>query len=625
MSKKYIKIAIFALMAVGIFGFMFWYVNQYLFKFFASTNNVSVSIATVPETKSLNEEFLVDISLGGQNMNGAELYLSYDASKLQYYKDYIGQGNTGSGIRVIPPEYFDRTIIEKTADIENGKKELTAILVNTAQSSGDAVRLNFKFKPIAYGTAYISVLEKSSVVGAGAGNTATKFELSPSLTTTTVTIVEDGGGSVTPPQALPPVGYWKMDDNVSDNAARVIDSSGKNNHGTINRGSNNTGMDCTTTGKYDGACLFDGVDDEIIVSNKPSLNPSKITASLWAKSNTTSWNQNGMLLSKRNAYIIHPNLGTKTINFYVYTNTWHSIICSPINITDWHYYSMSYDGVTLKGYIDGVACGVAATVNQAINTTDTGDLYFGYDDGMFERRFNGVIDEVKIYDYVRTPEQIVEDMNGEVEPSVITPTEPEPSEPSISGILTPPAGSDSNIKLNLKLKFQGITSQPKEGSRTMDVKVGLAPIPYVHLATEKTATFTAQGDGTWTGTVEFENLPSYFAGTIYIKGPKHIKKKICSNSPKEPVAGGYRCGAFELLNIKEGENDLDFSDIIILAGDLPIQNGVVDAVDLAFIRQTLSNQDPEKLQRGDLNLDGIIDTQDFSMMLSALGFKYDEE
>jgi len=430
MLKKYTKISIFVLIAVVTFGFMFWYINKYLYKFFASTNNVTVAMSTAKETQTLNNEFLLTVRLSGQLMNGAELYLEYDASKLQYFKDYIVNVLPESGIVVVPPEYFDRVIIEKTAISPNQPvptpgadahvlKELTAIMVNTVQSTGNSVDINFKFKPKAVGVSTITLLAKSSVVGAAeGGNTAVTFELSPANPSKTITVVEDGG-TITP-------------------------------------------------------------------SEGPTVSPS--------------------------------------------------------------------DGLTPP------------------------------------------VTEI-----------------------------PTPSEPPVSQIISPPISGSANIKLNLKLKFQGITTLPKEGSRTMDVAVGVAPIPYVHLSREKIATFTAQGDGTWTGSVEFEDLPSYFAGTIYIKGPKHIKKKVCSNSPKEPVPGGYRCGAFELLNIKEGVNDLDFSSIVLLAGDLPIQNGVIDAVDIAFIRQTLRNQDTDKLQRGDLNLDGIIDTQDYSMVLSALGFKYDEE
>ena len=38
MLKKYTKIGIFVLMAIAIFGFMFWYINKYLYKFVDKLN-----------------------------------------------------------------------------------------------------------------------------------------------------------------------------------------------------------------------------------------------------------------------------------------------------------------------------------------------------------------------------------------------------------------------------------------------------------------------------------------------------------------------------------------------------------------------------------------------------------
>src|SRR3989344_3905242 len=111
MLKKYLKIAVFVLFAVGTFGFMFWYINKYVYKFFATTNNVTVSMSTASETQTLNQEFLLTVKLSGQLMNGAELYLEYDPSKVLYFKDYDSQDAAKSGIVVVPPEYFDRTII----------------------------------------------------------------------------------------------------------------------------------------------------------------------------------------------------------------------------------------------------------------------------------------------------------------------------------------------------------------------------------------------------------------------------------------------------------------------------------------------------------------------------------
>ena len=44
------------------------------------------------------------------------------------------------------------------------------------------------------------------------------------------------------------------------------------------------------------------------------VNPSDaITVSLWVKSMTDDWNQHGWMVEKRNAYIIHPNAGTKNV------------------------------------------------------------------------------------------------------------------------------------------------------------------------------------------------------------------------------------------------------------------------------------------------------------------------
>src|SRR3989344_7627561 len=411
-TKHILKLGTFIIVAVGVLGFMFWYVNKYLYPFFATTNAVTVTMSPEKTQKQLQEEFNVTLGLSGQYMSGVELYFNYDGDKLEYVMDQIV---------VLPDKYFTDVVIEKVkGELSNNQNQLLVTLVTLSEISGDTVNINLKFKAISAGTAKITLDSMSKVVGV---DKATKqsvlyFDLSPTTVSSEITI---GIGNTT-----------------------------------------------------------------ITPSTGPTASPS-----------------------------------------------------------------------------------------------------------------------------------------GSLTPPV---TEiPQPSEPPVSQIISPPISGESEIKLNLKLRFQGITSQPKEGGRTMDVAVAVAPVPYVYLAREKIATFTAQSDGTWTGSVTFENVPSYFAGTIYIKGPKHIKKKICSNSPKEPVAGGYRCSAFELLNLKNGENNLDFSNVILLAGDLPIQNGVVDAVDLAFIRQTLSNQDAEKLQRGDLNLDGIIDTQDFSLVLSALGFKYDEE
>ena len=103
---------------------------------------------------------------------------------------------------------------------------------------------------------------------------------------------------------------------------------------------------------------------------------------------------------------------------------------------------------------------------------------------------------------------------------------------------------------------------------------------------------------------------------------------MCDGTPTEAKAGTYHCGEGKIV-LAVGANTLDFSKIIQLAGDLPEaggkQNGIVDAYDTTFVRQNLGSTDAGKLKIGDLNLDGIIDTQDYSMVLQSLSIKFDEE
>jgi hypothetical protein len=198
---------------------------------------------------------------------------------------------------------------------------------------------------------------------------------------------------------------------------------------------------------------------------------------------------------------------------------------------------------------------------------------------------------------------------------------------------TQPPGS---VSLNLKLKFQGVMRQPTDASqKTMKVKIkvggGNLSSP-VAVDGDFTLTNNRNSDTDaliWEGTV---NLPqSVNPGQNYyllIKGPKHIQKKICANNPSETTAGSYRCQGSGGINLSSGQNNLDFSKIYLLAGDLPIngaQDGIVDSQDAAYMRNNLGKNEATVISIADLNLDGKVDTQDWSMVLYALSVKTDEE
>jgi len=178
-----------------------------------------------------------------------------------------------------------------------------------------------------------------------------------------------------------------------------------------------------------------------------------------------------------------------------------------------------------------------------------------------------------------------------------------------------------NAKINYRIKLQGITKQPKT-AQSIDFKITL--LQSGKAIDSRNIAFTPQSDGTWVADAEYKNIPSANDYYVTVKGPKHLQKRVCANNPQETIDGTYRCTDGK-ITLKDGNNTLDFSKIFMLAGDIPLQNGVIDAVDIAYIRNNVGSQNTEVIARGDLNYDGIVDSQDYTIIIQALSFKYDEE
>ena len=64
-----------------------------------------------------------------------------------------------------------------------------------------------------------------------------------------------------------------------------------------------------------------------------------------------------------------------------------------------------------------------------------------------------------------------------------------------------------------------------------------------------------------------------------------------------------------------------------MVGDLPQQDGVVNSYDISLARNNIGvagSYDPAVLALADLNLDGIVDSQDYSLVIAALSIRADE-
>lgn len=183
------------------------------------------------------------------------------------------------------------------------------------------------------------------------------------------------------------------------------------------------------------------------------------------------------------------------------------------------------------------------------------------------------------------------------------------------------------ISLTLSLRFQGILKKPATVT-TMLVKVTVVgPSSASPMVQSQTADFSVEDNGVWKNSVPISFNVSPGGGyRILIKGPQHMQKKICSSNPTEPstAQGSYTCGDGE-ITLQNGPNTFDFSGITLMIGDLPNQDGVVNAYDVSLIRESILSADPQKIKFADVNYDGVVNTQDYSLIIYALSVQGDQK
>lgn len=220
---------------------------------------------------------------------------------------------------------------------------------------------------------------------------------------------------------------------------------------------------------------------------------------------------------------------------------------------------------------------------------------------------------------IRTPTLTNTPLPGATNTPTLTPTptptkSPTPTPLNVTKPTTTPA-STTKVVLNIKVKLQGTTA----GSTVVTKEIP-AKITVKRGAVVKDTIITLKFNGSiWTGTTELD-IPEKDDYAILIKGPSHIRKRICDLKPTEQQLGTYNCSTGE-ISLKKGINDLDFSGIYLMTGDVD-QDGVVDAVDLSHIKTKLGALGQLK---EDVNFDQVVDTQDFALVVQSLLFKQDEE
>jgi hypothetical protein len=203
-----------------------------------------------------------------------------------------------------------------------------------------------------------------------------------------------------------PIAWWRLDE-MSGSTAKDYASSSRD--GII------SGASYYPQGKVGGARSFDGVDDTILMGDVSYLDGiDTFSVGFWMKTAVTDITNAPMLVNKN---------GAADVTFFIRLNSFEQLSMGVRNNLDstvttemvtgladkqWHYVMGLYDGSSVSLYVDGLKR--TSVIHSGVNKNCIYDLAIGSrngDDGFFP----GQIDDVKIYDYARTPAQIAWDYN----------------------------------------------------------------------------------------------------------------------------------------------------------------------------------------------------------------------
>jgi hypothetical protein len=205
-----------------------------------------------------------------------------------------------------------------------------------------------------------------------------------------------------------PVAYWKFDEG---NGTTTYDESANNNDGTFLTAASSP---VWVEGKYGSALQFDGVDDYVNAGSDTSLMfSSPTTMEAWVY-----WVSSGISSYPRILNKASDMSGTGGFNLWVNTNRtiglqWglgepYPTSIATIKDNEWSFVAVTADGINVKLIIDGV---VENFSYDKLPGTSTSPLYIG-NASTANRPFSGFIDDVSIYNYVRTQEQVSQDYNA---------------------------------------------------------------------------------------------------------------------------------------------------------------------------------------------------------------------
>jgi hypothetical protein len=201
----------------------------------------------------------------------------------------------------------------------------------------------------------------------------------------------------------------------------LADVSGNGNNGTISN------AQWTSSGKFGGALVFNGLANSLVsVPNTASLDLSSgMTLEAWIDPTSLANSPLGsVVIAKEQVRVGSPTSYALEAATGVTGPPAGTVLAGGANraapgtaalpLNQWSFVATTYDGKTLKTYVNGTLVGSKAVSGSIQTTADP--LTIGGD--AFGQMFQGKIDNVRIYNYALTPTQLLSDMNTPVTSTV---------------------------------------------------------------------------------------------------------------------------------------------------------------------------------------------------------------
>jgi len=192
----------------------------------------------------------------------------------------------------------------------------------------------------------------------------------------------------------------------------VYDSSGNGNNGTI------TGATWTTAGKYGDALVFNGTNALVTVNDSTSLHlTTGMTLEAWVNPSTVTSAWSDVIYKGNDNYWLEATStsgGVPAAGATLGSADVDTPGTAALTTNTWAFLTETYDGSTLRLYVDGTQ--VSSLAQTGPIATSTNPLQIG-GDSIFGQYFAGMIDEIRVYNVALSPQQIVADMNTPIAPA----------------------------------------------------------------------------------------------------------------------------------------------------------------------------------------------------------------